>query len=144
MTRSPKSMGDRVLKSIIIMMRLREHWRTLARETWRDWRALPPGILAGALAYFACISLPPLALIVGAIFGRLLERHALLFQLRETLGGKTARAVLHWIGLAGSARTPARTLLSSLLLAVIASRVFAHLQTVYRLIWGQPATEPTF
>jgi len=115
-----------------------ETWTDLARETFRDWRALSPGILAGALAYFACISLPPLALIVGALFGRFVERHALLFELKETLGGKTARALLSWITLAAASRTPTRTLLSSLALAVIASRVFAHLQTVYRLVWGLP------
>ena len=62
----------------------------LVRDTFRDWRKISPGILAGGLSYFASISLPPLVVIIGAALGNLLEGREILLRLDETVGSKAA------------------------------------------------------
>jgi len=120
---------------------MRFSFKKLCRLTFNDWRESSPGLLAGALAYFASISLPPLVIVLGAVLEHFVGRREVFFQLHETVGAKATQAALHWVNLARQNRTPSRTLWSVVLLAVVASRVFAHLQTVYRVIWRESVVE---
>jgi membrane protein len=113
-------------------------------NSYQDWRKISPGILAGALSYFASISLPPLVVILGDVMGHYAGSKAVYQEWGDTIGAKTFQSALHWINLARQTRTPTRTLISTLLLVFVASRVFAHLQTVYHILWDHPTAQRNF
>lgn len=116
----------------------------LLLDSYRDWRKISPGILAGALSYFASISLPPLVVIIGDVMGHYAGSREIYLGLGDTVGAKILQSGLRWIDLARQTRTPTRTLISTLLLVFVASRVFAHLQTVYQIIWEHPTEHRNF
>ena len=116
----------------------------LLRDSLRDWRKISPGILAGGLSYFASISLPPLVIILGDLLGHYAGSRDIYLQLGDTVGAKIFQSALHWVDLARQTRTPTRTVLSTILLLFVASRVFAHLQTVYQIIWEHPTEHRNF
>src|ERR1700691_2641606 len=98
-------------------MRLSSHtFPRLLHQSYRDWRKISPGILAGALSYFASISLPPLVVIIGDVMGHYAGSREIYMQLGDTVGAKILESAIRWINLASQTRTPTRTLISTLLL----------------------------
>jgi len=126
-----------------VAMPLKPVWNLISKSVgaWMDDYAPSMG---AALAYYTLFSLAPLLIIAiavaGLVFGQEAARGEIVAQIQGLIGLEGAIAVQ---GLLRSANAPARdivaTLVSTVMLVVGATTVFAELQSDLDRIWRVPA-----
>jgi len=119
---------------------------TMLRQAIVAWNADYAPSMGAALSYYTLFSLAPLLLIAIALAGMVFGQEAAQGQVLTTLGGLIGRDGAAAIeGLLKGARTPSTNLMASLvstlMLVLGATSVFAELQSALDRIWRAPAQQ---
>ena len=119
----------------------------LLKESAKGWSRGQASLLAAALAYYTIFALAPLLVIAvavaGVVFGDAAVEGQIVAQIEGTVGREAAVVIQDLIANASeSGASVIATILSTALLLVAASGLFAQLQRALNMIWGvQPAPE---
>jgi membrane protein len=129
-------------------------WRVVNRslhEAWQmvaviidDFSADRGGLMAAALAFYALLSIAPLAVVgvavAGAVLGSGRARAQLAAMLLQSMGPNVERTVMGWVDQAASS-VAAGSVIGLLLILWAASRLFGQLREALNQIWNVEVPE---
>src|SRR5436309_1127817 len=121
-------------------MTLKDMW-SLLKATGQEWVNDKVPRLGAALAYYTCLSLAPLLVIIIAIasfvFGQGTAQHQVKAQIQQWVGHDAALAIQTMIAHSQNlAEGVFATAIGVIMLLVGASGVFGELQDALNTVWG--------
>jgi membrane protein len=134
--------GDRLAR--FSSRRLAVAWQLLG-ETASEFSRDRGTLMAAALAFYALLSLAPLAIVAVAVAGVLLgsdsARHEVSVLLAQSMGWRAARIVDGWVSQAVESERLG-SIVGIVLVAYTASQLFAQLRDAFNQIWNVEPEQP--
>ena len=125
-----------------------EEVKTIAKETWQDWKDDDAGTWAASVAFYTIFSLAPLLVVAvavaGFVFGEQAAQGELAAQMEQWVGSAGAEVVQTAIANAsepGSGQGILATIVGIVLLLLGACKVFSQLQQALNRVWDM-RTDP--
>jgi membrane protein len=119
-------------------MTLRGFW-PLCRESIREWREDRGSLLASSISYYAVFSIIPVAILLMGLAGLFTGTEAVerevLRQIEHVISAKAADSVQSFLSASRESGAGIASLFSGLLLLLLGSRVFVHLEIALNILW---------